>query len=139
MATTELTITANIEGLRRELEKIGPITADQATAMTSQLNKSIKAAEKASLAAAKASKVAAEGAKASGRAAASSRRPEKHLRGRSKGDAKVNFPIVLGPRSWRLRGFVQRRLGDAPRGRHDGQRSSCVGASPNRYLLCATD
>ena len=70
MATTELTITANIEGLRRELEKIGPITADQATAMTSQLNKSIKAAEKASLAAAKASKVAAEGAKASGRAAA---------------------------------------------------------------------
>ena len=70
MATTELTITANIEGLRRELEKIGPITADQATAMTSQLNKSIKAAEKASLAAAKASKVASEGAKASGRAAA---------------------------------------------------------------------
>jgi len=69
MATAELTISANIEGLRRELEKIGPITADQATAMTNQLNKSIKAAEKASMAAAKASKVASEGAKASGRAA----------------------------------------------------------------------
>jgi hypothetical protein len=69
MATAELTISANIEGLRRELEKIGPITADQATAMTNQLNKSIKAAEKASIAAAKASKAASEGAKASGRAA----------------------------------------------------------------------
>jgi len=69
MANAELTITANIEGLRRELEKIGPITADQATAMTNQLNKSIKAAEKASIAATKASKAASEGAKASGRAA----------------------------------------------------------------------
>jgi hypothetical protein len=77
-----------------------------------------------------------EGAAASGRAAASSTRPARYLRVRSKGDATVNFPIVLGPRSWRLRGFVHPRLGDAPRGRHGGQRSSCVGASPNRSLVC---
>lgn len=70
MATTELTITANIEGLRRQLESIKDITADQATAMATQLNKSIKAAENASRAAAKASKVAADEAKAAGRAAA---------------------------------------------------------------------
>ena len=70
MATTELTITANIDGLRRQLESIKDITADQATAMATQLNKSIKAAENASRAAAKASKVAADEAKAAGRAAA---------------------------------------------------------------------
>jgi hypothetical protein len=70
MATAELTITANIEGLRRQLESIKDITADQATAMANQLNKSIKAAENASRAAAKASKVAADEAKAAGRAAA---------------------------------------------------------------------
>jgi trimeric autotransporter adhesin len=69
MATTELTITANIDGLRRQLEQIKEIGADQATAMANQLNKSIKAAEKASLAAAKASRAAADSAKASGRAA----------------------------------------------------------------------
>ena len=69
MATTELTITANIDGLRRQLESIKDITADQATAMANQLNKSIKAAENASRAAAKASKVAADEAKAAGRAA----------------------------------------------------------------------
>ena len=39
MATTELTITANIDGLRRQLESIKDITADQATAMATQLNK----------------------------------------------------------------------------------------------------
>lgn len=70
MATTELTITANIDGLRRQLESIKDITADQATAMATQLNKSIKAAENASRAAAKASKVAADEAKAAGKAAA---------------------------------------------------------------------
>jgi hypothetical protein len=70
MATAELTITANIEGLRRQLEQIKEISADQATAMANQLNKSIKAAENASRAAAKASKVAADEAKAAGRAAA---------------------------------------------------------------------
>jgi hypothetical protein len=69
MATVDLTVAADLSALRRELEKIGPITADQAAAMTNQLNKSIKAAEKASLAAAKASKAAADSAKASGRAA----------------------------------------------------------------------
>jgi hypothetical protein len=70
MATAELTITANIEGLRRQLEQIKEISADQATAMANQLNKSIKSAENASRAAAKASKVAADEAKAAGRAAA---------------------------------------------------------------------
>jgi hypothetical protein len=69
MATAELTITANIEGLRRQLESIKDITADQATAMANQLNKSIKSAENASRAAAKASKAAADSAKAAGRAA----------------------------------------------------------------------
>ena len=70
MATVDLTVAADLSALRRELEKIGPITADQAAAMTNQLNKSIKAAENASRAAAKASKVAADEAKAAGRAAA---------------------------------------------------------------------
>ena len=70
MATAEMTITANLEGLRRQLEQIKDITADQATAMASQLNRSIQAAEKASKKAAAASKAAADQARATAQAAA---------------------------------------------------------------------
>lgn len=47
MATTELTVSANIAGLREELGKIPGIGADAATKMTAQLEKSFKRAETA--------------------------------------------------------------------------------------------
>lgn len=47
MATAELTVTANLAGLRQQLEQIPGITADQAAKMTAELNKSYKAAERA--------------------------------------------------------------------------------------------
>ena len=47
MATTELTVSANIAGLREELGKIPGIGADAATKMTAQLEKSFKRAEAA--------------------------------------------------------------------------------------------
>jgi hypothetical protein len=70
MATVDLTVAADLSALRRQLAEIPGLSADAATKMSAELNKSIKSAEKASLTAAKASKAAAEGAKASGRAAA---------------------------------------------------------------------
>lgn len=47
MATAELTVTANLAGLRQQLEQIPGITADQAAKMTAELNKSYKSAERA--------------------------------------------------------------------------------------------
>lgn len=47
MASTELTVSANIAGLREELSKIPGIGADAATKMTAQLEKSFKRAEAA--------------------------------------------------------------------------------------------
>ena len=70
MATVDLTVAADLSALRRQPAEIPGLSADAATKMSAELNKSIKSAEKASLTAAKASKAAAEGAKASGRAAA---------------------------------------------------------------------
>jgi hypothetical protein len=70
MATVDLTVAADLSALRRQLAEIPGLSADAATKMSAELNKSIKSAEKASLTAAKASQAAAEGAKASGRAAA---------------------------------------------------------------------
>lgn len=60
MAEVNLTVTAELSQLRKELEKIPGIGADAATKMTAELNKSIKAAEKASAAAAKAAGRAAK-------------------------------------------------------------------------------
>lgn len=56
MPTAELTLAADISGLRRQLESIPGITAEQARAMAAEMNKSIKASEKAAKAAAEASK-----------------------------------------------------------------------------------
>ena len=56
MATAELTVSANLSGLRAQLESIKGITAEQARAMAGELNKSIKASERAAKAAAEASK-----------------------------------------------------------------------------------
>ena len=60
MAEVNLTVTAELSQLRKELEKIPGIGADAATKMTAELNKSIRAAEKASAAAAKAAGRAAK-------------------------------------------------------------------------------
>lgn len=56
MATAELTVSANLSGLRSQLESIPGLTAEQARLMTAELNKSIKASERAAKAAAEASK-----------------------------------------------------------------------------------
>jgi hypothetical protein len=60
MATAELTVDANLAGLRKQLESIKGITAEQAKAMAGELNKSIKASERAAKAASAASKKASE-------------------------------------------------------------------------------
>lgn len=69
MATVDLTVAADLSALRRQLAEIPGISADAATKMAAELNKSIKASERASVAATKASKAAADSAKAAGRAA----------------------------------------------------------------------
>jgi hypothetical protein len=69
MATVDLTVAADLSALRRQLAEIPGIGADAATKMAAELNKSIKASERASVAATKASKAAADSAKAAGRAA----------------------------------------------------------------------
>jgi len=47
MPTAELTIAADLSGLRKQLESIPGLTREQAAAMTSELNKSFKSAERA--------------------------------------------------------------------------------------------
>ena len=64
MATAELTVSANLSGLRAQLESIPGLTAEQARAMAGELNKSIKASERAAKAAADASKRAMQQASA---------------------------------------------------------------------------
>jgi hypothetical protein len=64
MATVELTVDANLQGLRQQLESIPGLTAEQARLMTAELNKSIKASERAAKAAADASKRAMQQATA---------------------------------------------------------------------------
>jgi len=65
MATVELSVDANLQGLRQQLESIPGLTAEQARLMTAELNKSIKASERAAKQAADASKKAMEQARAS--------------------------------------------------------------------------
>lgn len=60
MPTAELTIAADLAGLRKALESIPGMTAEQARNMTRELNKSFKAAEKAASAAGKATKASME-------------------------------------------------------------------------------
>lgn len=66
MATVDLTVAADLSSLRKQLAEIPGIGADAAAKMASELNKSIRAAEKASVSAAKASKAAAEATKRAG-------------------------------------------------------------------------
>jgi len=54
MPNVDLTVSANIAGLRKELEKIPGITAEQARQMTAELNASFKASERAAREAAEA-------------------------------------------------------------------------------------
>lgn len=56
MASVELSVDANLSGLRSQLESIPGLTAEQARLMTAELNKSIKASERAAKGAAEASK-----------------------------------------------------------------------------------
>jgi hypothetical protein len=56
MPTAELTIAADLAGLRKALETIPGMTAEQARNMTRELNKSFKSAEKAAAKAAEATK-----------------------------------------------------------------------------------
>jgi len=65
MATIDLTVDANLQGLRKQLESIPGMTAEQARLMTGELNKSIKASERAAKQAADASKRAMEQAASS--------------------------------------------------------------------------
>lgn len=71
MATAELTVSANLQGLRQQLESIPGMTAEQARLMTAELNKSIKASERAAKQAADASKRAMEQAASSATEASS--------------------------------------------------------------------
>ena len=71
MATVELSVDANLQGLRQQLESIPGMTAEQARLMTAELNKSIKASERAAKQAADASKKAMEQARASATSASS--------------------------------------------------------------------
>lgn len=70
MPTAELTIAADLAGLRKQLESIPGMTAEQARNMTRELNKSFKAAEKAAAAAGKATKASMEQAEKATRSAA---------------------------------------------------------------------
>lgn len=60
MPTAELTIAADLSGLRKQLESIPGMTAEQAKNMTAELNKSFKSAEKAAKKAADATKASME-------------------------------------------------------------------------------
>jgi trimeric autotransporter adhesin len=70
MATVDLTVAADLSALRRQLETIPGLSADAATRMTAELNKSIKASEAAAKRAAAATKAAAAKAADEAKAAA---------------------------------------------------------------------
>ena len=70
MATVDLTVAADLSALRSELGKIPGIGAEAAFKMTAELNRSIKAAEKAAKQAATASKTAAQASANAAREAA---------------------------------------------------------------------
>jgi hypothetical protein len=70
MPTAELTIAADLSGLRKQLESIPGLTREQAAAMTSELNKSFKSAERAAKKAAEATTAAMKDAEQATREAA---------------------------------------------------------------------
>jgi hypothetical protein len=120
MATAELTVDANLAGLRKQLESIQGITAEQAKAMAGELNKSIKASERAAKAAGAASKRAMEEARVASEAAA-----------KSVGDVGDKFGSV-GSAAGKLAGgldLLAPGLGDVARGVADLADVGEVGAS----------
>jgi len=120
MATAELTVDANLAGLRKQLESIQGITAEQAKAMAGELNKSIKASERAAKAAGAASKRAMEKARVASEAAA-----------KSVGDVGDKFGHV-GSAAGKLAGgldLLAPGLGDVARGVADLADVGEVGAS----------
>jgi hypothetical protein len=120
MATVELSVDANLAGLRSELGKIPGLTAEQAKLMTAELNKSIKASERAAKAAGAASKKAMEEARVASEAAA-----------KSVGDVGDKFGHV-GSAAGKLAGgldLLAPGLGDVARGVADLADVGEVGAS----------
>jgi len=120
MANVELSIDANLAGLRSELGKIPGLTAEQAKLMTAELNKSIKASERAAKAAGAASKRAMEEARVASEAAA-----------KSVGDVGDKFGHV-GSAAGKLAGgldLLAPGLGDVARGVADLADVGEVGAS----------
>jgi hypothetical protein len=120
MATVELSVDANLAGLRSELGKIPGLTAEQAKLMTAELNKSIKASERAAKAAGAASKRAMEEARVASEAAA-----------KSVGDVGDKFGSV-GSAAGKLAGgldLLAPGLGDVARGVADLADVGEVGAS----------
>ena len=120
MATAELTISADLAGLRKQLGEIPGITAEQARLMAGELNKSIKASERAAKAAGAASKRAMEEARVASEAAA-----------KSVGDVGDKFGHV-GSAAGKLAGgldLLAPGLGDVARGVADLADVGEVGAS----------
>jgi hypothetical protein len=120
MANVELSIDANLAGLRSELGKIPGLTAEQAKLMTAELNKSIKASERAAKAAGAASKRAMDEARVASEAAA-----------KSVGDVGDKFGSV-GSAAGKLAGgldLLAPGLGDVARGVADLADVGEVGAS----------
>jgi hypothetical protein len=120
MANVELSIDANLAGLRAELAKIPEIGAAQAKLLTAELNKSIKASERAAKAAAAATTKAMESTRATSEAAA-----------RSVGEVGDKFGSV-GSAAGKLAGgldLLAPGLGDVARGVADLADVGEVGAS----------
>jgi len=120
MANVELSIDANLAGLRAELAKIPEIGGAQAKLLTAELNKSIKASERAAKSAAEASKKAMEQTRIAGDAAA-----------KSVGDVGDKFGHV-GSAAGKLAGgldLLAPGLGDVARGVADLADVGEVGAS----------
>jgi hypothetical protein len=128
MATVELSVDANLAGLRSELGKIPGLTAEQAKLMTAELNKSIKASERAAKAAGAASKRAMEEARVASEAAA-----------KSVGDVGDKFGHV-GSAAGKLAGgldLLAPGLGDVARGVADLADVGEVGASLQVFSVVA--
>ena len=120
MANVELSVDANLAGLRAELAKIPEIGAAQAKLLTAELNKSIKASERAAKSAAAATTKAMESTRATSEAAA-----------KSVGDVGDKFGSV-GSAAGKLAGgldLLAPGLGDVARGVADLADVGEVGAS----------
>lgn len=110
MPTVEWNVEADISGLRKQLESIPGITAEQARAMASELNKGFKASERAAKQAGEASKKAMDAARESAAKA-----------GSAVGDMGDKFGKA-GSNSAKLSGaldMVSPALGNAARGLSD--------------------